>query len=164
MSTRQNGKTQDELVNEIADIAIKTQESFGGDIPLGASLKTPIKKQLLRLKEARIAEMRLDLETYNMILAHQLMPNKDVIKILCSIKDAVNIFGKEKGSSNIIIGLGESDDDILDEVNKLAEIGALSTLYPYDVIENLHEQFKHPLANRIYYLATEHKKFCKNIS
>lgn len=152
------GKTQDELVDEIADIAIKTQESFGGDIPLGASLKTPTKKQLLRLKEAGIAEMRLNLETYNMTLAHYLIPNKDVNKILCSIEDAVNIFGKEKVSSNIIIGLGESDDDILDGVNKLAEIGALSTLYPYDMIENLHVQFKRPLANRIYYLATEHKK------
>lgn len=101
--------------------------------------------------------MRLNLETYNMKLAQQLMPNKDVNKILRSIEDAVNIFGKEKVSSNIIIGLGESDDDILDGVNRLAEMGALSTLYPYDSIEGV-EQFKRPSANRIYYLATEHKK------
>lgn len=153
-----HGKTQDELVNEIADIAFKTQNLVGEDISLGASLKIPSKKQLLRLKQAGITEIRLNLETYNMILAQQLMPNKDVNEILHSIEDAVNIFGKEKVSSNIIIGLGESDDDILDGVNKLAEIGALSTLYPYDSIEGLHGQFKRPLAKQIYYLATEQKK------
>lgn len=86
------------------------------------------------------------------------MPNKNLDQILHSIEQAVNIYGKEKVSSNMIIGLSESDDDILDGVNKLAEIGALSTLYPYDPIEGLNEQFKRPKADRIYNLAIEHKK------
>lgn len=151
-------KSQDELVNEIADITSKVRELVGEDIPLGASLKMPSKKQLLHLKNAGITEMRLNLETYNLRLANRLMPNKDVNKILCSIEDAVNIYGKERVSSNIIIGLGESDDDILEGVKKLADLGALSTLYPYDPIDGLHGQFKRPSADRIFYLATEHKR------
>lgn len=151
-------KTQDDLVDEIADIAIKTRRLFGENIMIGASLKTPSKKQLLYLKEAGINEIRLNVETYNWELAQRLMPNKNLNKILHSIEQAVNIFGKEKVSSNILIGLGESDDDILDGVNRLAEMGALSTLYPYDPIEGLNESFSRPSADRIYHLAIEHKK------
>lgn len=151
-------KTQDELVDEIIDIAIKTRKLISEDIPLGASLKTPSENHLLRLKDAGITEIRLNLETYNPKLAQYLMPNKDLDKILHSIDQAVNIYGKEKVSSNIIIGLGESDDDILDGVSRLAEIGAISTLYPYDPIEGLNMQFKRPSADRIYNLAMEHKK------
>ena len=156
------GKTQDELVDEIADIASKTRKLVGEEIPLGASLRTPSKKQLLHLKEAGITEIRLNLETYNMRLAQQLMPNKDLKEILRSIEHAVDTYGKEKVSSNIIIGLGESDDDILDGVNRLAEMGALSTLYPYDPIEGLNMQFKRPSADRIYNLAIEHKRILQN--
>lgn len=151
-------KTQNELVDEIIDIATKTQKILGNSVPLGASLKTPLKDHLLRLKDAGISEIRLNIETYNMKLAQYLMPNKDLNKILYSIEQAVNIFGKEKVSSNIIIGLGESDDDILDGVNKLAEMGALSTLYPYDSIGLINENFQRPSAERIYNLAIEHKK------
>lgn len=151
-------KTQDELVYEISNVAFKTRELVGEDIPLGASLKTPSKKQLLHLKEAGISEVRLNLETYNTKLAQRLMPNKELNKILQSIEDAVNIYGKEKVSSNIIIGLGESDDDILDGVSKLSEMGALSTLYPYDPIECLNMQFRRPSFERIYKLALEQKR------
>lgn len=151
-------KTQDELTNEIADIAFKTRKLIGENIPLGASLKTPSEKQLLYLKKAGISEIRLNLETYNIGLAQHLMPNKDLNKILYSIEQAVNIYGKGKVSSNIIIGLGESDKDILNGVNRLAEMGALSTLYPYDPIDGLNVPFRRPLADRIYNLAIEHKK------
>lgn len=152
------GKTKNELVEEIADIATRTKRLLGMDIPLGASLKTPSRDHLLRLKDAGICEIRLNLETYNTEIAQRLMPNKDLNKILYSIEQAVIVFGKEKVSSNIIIGLGESDDDILNGVCKLAEIGALSTLYPYDSIGLSDYNFQRPSAERIYNLAIEHKK------
>ncbi len=154
-------KSQDEIVNEIVDYTIKTQELIGKNIPIGASLKIPSRDQLLRLKEAGISEMRLNIETYNTELANYLMPNKNLNEILYSIEQAVTIFGREKVSSNIIIGLGESDEDILDGVKRLAEMGALSTLYPYDSIGVLNECFKRPSDDRIYNLAIEHKKILK---
>lgn len=151
-------KEQDDIVNEMIDITQKTRELMDKDIPIGTSLKTPSRDQLLRLKESGVSEMRLNLETYNPQLANSLMPQKDINKILQSIEDAVEVFGKEKVSSNIIIGLGETDDDILQGVNVLSEIGALSTLYPYDPIGSPNEKFKRPSAERIFNLAVEHKK------
>lgn len=152
------GKTPDELTDELVSVTTKTRELLGEDIPLGASLKTPTKDQLLRLKAAGTTEIRLNLETYNINLAKYLMPNKDINEILHALELAVNIFGKEKVSSNIIVGLGEDDNDILDGVNILAEMGVLSTIYPYDSLELPDENFKRPSADRIYNLAIEHKK------
>ena len=151
-------KKQDDIVDEMMDITQKARELTDKDIPIGASLKTPSRDQLSRLKESGISEMRLNLETYNPQLAKSLMPKKDINEILQSIEDAVEVFGKEKVSSNIIIGLGETDDDILQGVKVLSEIGALSTLYPYNPIGLPNEKFKRPSAERIFNLAVEHKR------
>lgn len=153
-----HNKTQEELVEEMVDSAKKIRKIKGNDIPIGMSLKTPTQDQLQRLKEAGVSEMRLNLETYNLELARTLMPVKEIDKILQSIEHAVEIFGKEKVSSNMIIGLGETDNDILRGVEVLSEIGSLSTLYPYDPISQLNGEFKRPSAERIFRLAVEHKK------
>lgn len=154
-------KTQDDLLNEMIDVTKSTKELLGKDIPIGVSLKTPSKEHLLRLQEVGISEIRLNLETYNTQLAKVLMPHKDINTILHSIEEAVKVFGKEKVSSNIIIGLGESDNDILKGVNVLSQIGALSTLYPYDPIGLSNETFKRPSPERIFNLAVEHKRILK---
>lgn len=149
-------KTQNEIVNEMAANIIKTRELMGNDIPIGISLKTPSKEQLLYLKKSGATEVRLNIETYNPLLAKSLMPNKEISKILHSIEMAVDIYGKEKVSSNIIIGLGESDNDILRGVQRLSKTGALTTLYPFDPISRFDNKFKRPSAERIYNLAVEH--------
>ncbi len=169
-------KTNEDLVNEMVDVTNKIRKIKGNDIPIGMSLKTPTKDQLCRLKEAGVSEMRLNLETYNPELAKTLMPRKKINEILKSIEFAVEVFGKEKVSSNIIIGLGETDNDILQGVEVLSEMGALSSLYPYDPIDLTHEKFKRPSvpivlpnekfkrpsAERIFNLAVEHKKILEN--
>lgn len=156
------GKSQDELVDEIINNISKTRKLLGEDIPIGVSLMSPTNKQLSLLKEFGATEIRLNLETYNTYIAKNIMPKKDLNRILHSIEMAVDIFGKEKVSSNIIVGLGESDDDVLKGVNHLAEIGALATLYPYDSIGKFDNKFKRPSAERLYNLAIEQKKiFCK---
>lgn len=152
------GKTEDELVDELVCIIRKIRILVGENIPIGVSLKTPTKKSLLRLKDCGVCEMRLNLEIYNAELSTYLMPNKKIDEIIHSIKIAVDIFGKNKVSSNLIIGLGESDKDILNGIDKLAEIGAIATLYPYDPLDIENDTFKRPSTERIYRLALKHKE------
>lgn len=166
-------RTKEKLVNEMIDIAKGIREIMGNDFPIGMSLQTPSEEQLWRLKEAGVSEMRLNLETYNPELAKKIMPNKDIDEILKSIEYAVKIFGREKVSSNIIIGLDKDDtkedNHILQGVEVLSKMGALSTLYPYDYIELPVEKFKRPIeppdeifkrpsAERIFDLAKKHKE------
>lgn len=151
-------KTDSELLEEIIYLTHKTRELYGKRFVIGASVKTPSEEQLILLKESGINEIRLNIETYNPILAKKIMPNKNINDILDSIKKAVLIFGKNKVSSNIIIGLGETNQDILEGVACLAELGAVTTLYPYDEIEGIDLDFERPSAERIYYLAKEQNK------
>lgn len=154
-------KSQNDLVTEIIGIVNKIKEILGDNIPIGVSLKTPTRESLIRLKESGVCEMRLNLETYNTDIADDLMPNKRIDEILHSIKMAVEVFGKGKVSSNMIVGIGESDKDLLNGVRKLAEIGAVSTLYPYDPLGIPGEKFKRPSAERLYSLALKHKEILK---
>ena len=97
-----------------------------------------------------------------MELSEKLMAQKPLSSIICSIKQACKVFGRGKVSSNIIIGLGESDENILFYVDKLAKLGAIATLYPYDPIKESSDPYintlTRPSAERLLFLAVEHKK------
>ena len=157
-----DNKSPDELVEEIVSLAKNTRNILGKGVLLGASVKTPSERQLLQLKESGIDEIRLNLETFNQVLAKKIMPYKNIDSIIKSIEIAVDIFGKNKVSSNLIIGLGESDNDILNGVSCLADLGAIATLYPYDPVKDHSYDFKRPSPERILYLAQEQNKIFKN--
>jgi biotin synthase-related radical SAM superfamily protein len=53
--------------------------------------------------------------------------------ILSSLRDAVNVFGKNRVSSNIIIGLGETDECVRKGVEYLAKMGVIPVLRPITI-------------------------------
>lgn len=112
-------------------------------------MNSPNADELSLLKKYGIDEIRLNLETPNEKLAKNIMPNKPFRDIFCSIENAVNTFGAGKVSSNIIVGLGESDEDIVSGVENLASIGSIATLYPYYPIKNNHLMFLRPSELRL---------------
>lgn len=147
-----------DIVDELIFIIEKIRRMLKLDMPIGVSIKTPSKEDLRKLKAHGVHEVRLNLETYNDHLSQELMPFKKKEKILCSIRDACDIFGDGFVSSNMLVGIGESDEDLLSGIEALAQMGAVATLYPYDPIKNGQETFVRPSAERLYNLALEHKK------
>lgn len=152
--------TKEEVGDELAFVISKIVEKIGTDIPLGVSTKCPTMETLEKLQSAGANEIRLNIEIYNPELAYKLMPNKRIDDILGSIENACKVFGKGKVSSNMILGIGESDDDIIKGIDVLAQMGAIATLYPYDPIENveLNGKFEIPTSERLLYLAQIHKE------
>ena len=151
----------DDVADEMIFIVKKIREKLGSQIPLGVSTKIPTKEKLILLKEAGADEIRLNIEIPNTELAMKMMPQKPLNDILESIKIACQVFGTGKVSSNIVIGLGESDDDVLCHIEILAKMGAIATLYPYDPIEACDSDIKalkRPTAERLLRLAIGHKK------
>ena len=70
-------------------------------------------------------------------------------------------------SSNIVIGIGESDDDVVEGIDELSRLGAIPTIYPYDIIEKkpkkemdeiIQNTFRRPGYTRLVCLSMEHKK------
>jgi biotin synthase-related radical SAM superfamily protein len=155
---------------EMAKIVRKIREKIGNKVPIGVSPLHPSEEDLIELKDSGVNEVRINIETPNRDLAHRIMIGKDPELTLKSIKYAIDIFGRGKVSSNIILGIGETDDDVIYGVEELAKIGAIATLYPYDPVQQrekllsylTNNQAGRPDANRIWRLVKEHRKILYN--
>lgn len=164
------GKTHASVATELANAIRVLLEKTGNTIPIGVSTKQPTAKILQELKAAGASEIRLNLEVSREPLANKLMPKKNIYDTLRSIEMATEIFGRGKVSSNIIIGVGEEDDDVIFGIEEVAKLGAIATLYPYDPFPEAENLMKHrsdvnfsiPSSDRLLHLAIEHKKILKN--
>lgn len=153
--------SSDDVADEMIFIVRKIREKVGSDIPIGVSTRIPSKTVMRELKGAGASEIRLNIEVPNQQLSKKIMPNKSLEDIYHSLSAASEIFGKGKVSSNIVVGLGESDQDIIGAIHRMAEIGVIATLYPFDPFESTEliiNEFCRPDAERIYRLAVEHKE------
>ncbi len=89
--------------------------------------------QIWELRDAGADEMKINVETPNAEIFAKVCPDLDYENIRRMIEAAVEIFGRGKVSSNIIIGLGETDEQVLEEVRRLAEIGCAAGIRPLKV-------------------------------
>ena len=152
--------SSEDVADEMIFLTRKIKEKVGESIPIGVSSKIPSKTKMIELKAAGASEIRLNYEVANPVLSEQLMPNKNQQEILRALELAVEVFGANYVSSNILIGIGESDDDILSCVEMLARKGIITTLYPYDSFETNSEivrSFSRPTAERLLMLAIRHR-------
>ena len=151
---------------EMANIVKGLRAKIGPDVPIGVSPMSPSREALVVLKEAGVNEVRINIEIFNGDLARSLMPGKDLKRTLCSIADAVEVFGRNNVSSNMVLGIGETDEDVITGVAALAKLGAIATLYPYDPVPQWEAELsaltngkaRRPDAERLLRLAREHKR------
>lgn len=150
-----------DVADEMLFVVRKVREKVGSNVPIGVSTRLPSKEIMELLKNAGASEIRLNIEVPNQELSRKLMPNKPLEEIYNSLELACKVFGRGKVSSNIVLGLGESDQDIISAIRCLAEIGVIATLYPFDPFDSdkiPKSLFDRPDAERIYRLAVAHKE------
>jgi biotin synthase-related radical SAM superfamily protein len=99
------------------------------DLPIGISVY-PTDTSSEELKEAGATEIKYNVQTMDPEIFVRVCPGLSLKYVLKSLEKAVMIFGKNKVSSNIILGLGESDECVLAGVTRLAEIGVIPILRP----------------------------------
>jgi biotin synthase-related radical SAM superfamily protein len=109
----------------IAAIIHALREKY--DLPIGVSVyPTPNSTKLL--KEAGADEIKYNVETMDRQLFKQMCPGLSLDSILKALKDAVEIFGRNKVFSNILVGLGEDDLSIVNGMCELIKIGVIPIL------------------------------------
>lgn len=153
--------SSNDVADEMIFVVRKIREKVGSDIPIGVSTRIPSEIAMKQLNNAGASEIRLNIEVPNQMISQKLMPNKSLEEIYNSIAIACKVFGRGKVSSNIVLGLGESDQDVIYAIRRLAEMGAIATLYPFDPFDNselIASGFSRPSAERIYRLAVAHKE------
>jgi len=98
------------------------------DIEIGVEPLCLDLTQVQKLKDAGADELKLNLQSYDESVFSRVCPNIDRKRLLATVEGASAIFGRGKVTSNIIYGLGESDECVLEGVKWLAERGVVANL------------------------------------
>jgi biotin synthase-related radical SAM superfamily protein len=116
-------KTVDDMVYVIS----KVREALP-EVPIGVEPCIDRLEDIERLKEAGATELKLNVQTYDPELFGVVCPGFDRSFIMEALKRGVKVFGRNKVCSNLIIGLGESDESVKSGIRDLAELGAVVNL------------------------------------
>jgi biotin synthase-related radical SAM superfamily protein len=104
-------------------------------VPVGVSI-SPFPGVNQILKDAGANEVKYNLECVDPELFSHVCPGISFQEIMDALQEAVGVFGKNRVFTNIIVGLGESDDLLRGSIDELTMMG---------VIPVLRAVFPHPL-------------------
>jgi len=82
------------------------------------------------LKDANVSEVKYNVEAATEEIFNQVCPGLSYDDLINELRGAVKVFGKGKVYSNLIIGLGETDEEITETVELLAKEGIITELRP----------------------------------
>lgn len=97
------------------------------NLPIGVSVY-PTEDSTIRLKAAGANELKYNVETMDKALFNKLCIGNNLENILAALSDGVKIFGKNKVCSNFIIGLGETDNSVMQGIEELVSLGVVPIL------------------------------------
>ena len=120
-----------ELEGERVAEMVRQLSRFG--VPIGVSI-CPYPGVNRRLRDAGAAEVKYNLECADRDLFRLVCPGISYQEIMDALVEAVDVFGRNHVFSNIIIGLGESDETLRRTVDDLTEKGIIPVLravYPH---------------------------------
>lgn len=99
------------------------------DVPIGVSVY-PTAGCSRKFYEAGVSEVKYNVETMDREIFKKVCGDLSLDDILDRLKEAVEVFGKNRVFSNFIIGLGESDASVQEGIETLAKIGVIPVLRP----------------------------------
>jgi len=117
-------------VERLAYVICRVREELDPIIPIGVEPYVESFDDIDRLKAAGADEIKINIETYDRDIFRKVCGKRDFEWLLKAIKYAVGTFGPGRVCSNIIVGLGETDKNVIDGVDYLAKMGCLTTLRP----------------------------------
>jgi biotin synthase-related radical SAM superfamily protein len=115
--------------------------------PVGVSIY-PTEKTPERLRDLGVAEVKWNIEAATPELFARMCPGLDYDAILAALDRSVEIFGEGAVYSNLIFGLGESDEDLERCIGDLTASGVIPVLRPLNPAAEL-ARVPRPTAERI---------------
>jgi biotin synthase-related radical SAM superfamily protein len=117
------GKTLDDMILVVEKVKLELP-----DVEIGVEPYVEDKEDLQRLHDAGATEIKINIESFDREIFSRICPDLDYELILNMLEEAVKIFGSGKVATNIIIGLGESDESVINGLEHFAGIGAVPGL------------------------------------
>ena len=121
--------TPSNACRDMARLVRSIRRDFPG-VPIGVEPYTVDEKDIRLLKKAGATELKLNVQCATAELMERVCPGLDREGIMQNLSAGVRLFGKGRVCSNLLIGLGETDRQVLRTVRKLAEIGVAVNLRP----------------------------------
>jgi biotin synthase-related radical SAM superfamily protein len=106
------------------------------NLPIGVSVY-PAEKTPDRLKELGVCEVKFNLEAATPALFAKMCPGLDYDRLWQVLDRSVELFGKNRVFSNVIIGLGETDAELEGCIRQLTSRGVIPVLRPLNPVAEL---------------------------
>jgi biotin synthase-related radical SAM superfamily protein len=106
------------------------------DLPVGVSIY-PTDTTPDRLKELGVAEVKFNIEAATPEIFAKMCPGLDYDILWRVLDRSVQLFGKDRVFSNVIIGLGETDEELEACITKLTSHGVIPVLRPLNPVAEL---------------------------
>jgi biotin synthase-related radical SAM superfamily protein len=121
-------RTPEEEVQKVARLVkLIRKELDGRDIPIGVSVYATADSSEL-LKEAGAVEVKYNIETLDREIFKKVCPGLSFDHIVDALEHAVTVYGKNHVFSNVLIGMGESDETLVKGMEMLAGKGVIPIL------------------------------------
>ncbi|EJG06485.1 MAG: radical SAM protein [Methanofollis liminatans] len=117
------------------------------DLPIGVSIY-PTRNTPRLLWEAGVAEVKFNIEAATPGIFAEMCPGQDWNLLWEVLAASVRLFGKNHVQSNIIVGLGESDDEMEEAIRQLCRLGVIPILRPLTPAAGL-SHYRRPDASRL---------------
>lgn len=122
-----------ETVQKMAYIISRVREQLDPRIPIGVEPYVDDYQHIEILKAAGADEIKINIETFDRNIFKKVCNKLDFDTIIRMIQYAVRVFGVGKVCSNIIVGLGETDENVIQGVEYLARLGCVATIRPLKI-------------------------------
>jgi len=157
------GSIQESVDRMVA--CVKHLHSEFPDKIIGVEPYVDRKEQIDALFNAGANEFKLNIETATEDIFKKVCPDLDRNSVFEMLSHAVNVFGKGRVASNLIYGLGETDDDVVNEMERLASIGCIPGLRALKITDSNRFQLENALGKvepvterKMIYLAGKQKE------
>lgn len=117
------------------------------DLPVGVSIY-PTTKTAGKLYELGVSDVKFNVETATPALFDAMCPGLDRDHMQEVLDRSVELFGKNHVFSNVIVGLGETDEDLETCITDLCNRGIIPVLRPLNPVASLAD-WQRPAAARL---------------
>ncbi len=119
----------DETVERFVS-CVKAIKSNFPEMIVGVEPYVSTREHIIALKEAGADEIKINIESATSEIFEKACPELNRTIIFERLMDSVEIFGKGKVTSNLIVGLGETDEEIEKMIREMASKGIVVGLRP----------------------------------
>ena len=157
--------SEENTIRLLIDAIRLIRKELGHQIPIGVEPYVTKENHIDALYNSGADEIKVNVESFDRGIIRAVCPDLDYDKVLSALEYSTDVFGKNKVCSNVLIGLGESDDNVLNGLEEMAKIGVVTNLKPLfinphrgrDLAEATQNRAARPSATRMLKLASNYR-------